>query len=278
LIALQLAVDALAAAALYALLALAVSLCFSGSGILNLAIGQIAISGGLVAAAATGAGWSPLLGVLAGLAVAAAVAGLAERTLVAPAAGHPVLGAALLVAGAIVLRELLLGLFPRSAYAFPAVGGTFHVLGGLVTAADLVVIAAVAAAGAAGAVVLRATAVGAALRLTAAAGDAAELIGVDTQRVRTASFAVGGALAAAAVVLGVSHFPISAGGGVIPAFRGLAAAVAGGLRAPAPIALAALAIGGAQVVAGFYLGSGGEVAADGVAVGLVALRLLPWAR
>jgi branched-chain amino acid transport system permease protein len=278
LIALQLAVDTLAATALYALVALAVALSFSGSGIFNLAIGQIGLAGGLTAAAAASAGWSPWLGAIAGLVVAAALGAAAERALVKPSLGHPVLGAALLIGAAIVLREVLLGLFPRSAYAFPAVGGTYHVLGGLVTAADLVTIAVVLGVASAGAVVLRTTSLGAALRLTAASPDAAELIGVDTQRLRTASFAVGGALAAIAVLLGVSHFPIAAGGGVVLAFRGIAAAVAGGARSPRAVVLCALVIAAGQVIGGFYLGSGGEVVADAAAVGLIALGATQWRR
>ena len=277
-IVLQLAVDCLAATALYALVALAVSLSFSGSGILNLAIGQIAVAGALAAAALTGAGWPAWTAVLFGLAVAAALGGIAERALVKPSLGRPVLGAVLLVAAAIVLREVLLGLFPRTVYAFPTVGGTYRVFGGIVHGADLVIIASVAAASIAGAALLRTTSVGAALRVTSESPDAAELLGVDTQLVRTACFAVGAALAAGAVLLGVSHFPLAAGGGVVLAFRGVAAAVAGGLRSPSAIVACALAIAVGQVIGGFYLGSGGEVVSDLVAVGLIALRGLLWRR
>ena len=277
-IALQLGVDTLAAAALYALVALAVALAFSGSGILNLAIGQIGLAGGLVAAAVAGGGTPAWLGAAGGVALAAALAAIGERGLVKPAVGHPVLGAALLLGGGIVLREVLFGLFPRTAYAFPAASGTYHVLGGLVAAADLVTIAAVLLVAAAGAAVLRTTSVGAALRLTAASPQAAELIGVDTQRLRTASFAAGGALAAGAVLLGVNHFPLSAGGGVVLAFRGIAAAVGGGLRSPAAAVLCAVAIAAGQVIGGFYLGSGGEVVSDAVALALIAGGALRWAR
>jgi branched-chain amino acid transport system permease protein len=278
LIVLQLAVDTLAATALYALIALAVSLSYSGSGILNLAVGQIAVAGGLAAAAVSTAGWSVWVGVLIGIAVAAALGAVAERTLVKPSIGRPVLGAALLIAAAIVLREVLIGLFPRTAYAFPVVGGTFRVLGGIVHTADLVTIGVVAAVAAAGAAILRTTTIGAALRLTAASPGSAELLGVDTQLVRTASFAVGGALAAGAVLLGVGHFPIAAGGGVVLAFRGIAASVAGGVRSPQRVLLCALAIAAGQVIGGFYLGSGGEFVSDVVAVGLIALSGLTWRR
>jgi len=278
LIALQLAVDCLAATALYALIALAVSLSFSGSGVLNLAVGQIAIAGGLAASAVATAGWPVWLAALFGVGVAAALGAVAERSLVKPALGRPVLAAALLIAAAIVLREVLLGLFPRSAYAFPSVGGTFHVLGGVVHGADLVIILAVVAVAVAGAALLRTTRLGAALRVTSESPDAAELIGVDTAAVRTGAFAVGAALAAGAVLLGVGHFPLAASGGVVLAFRGIAASVAGGIRSPVAVVLSALAIAMGQVIGGFYLGSGGEVVSDVVALGLIALGGWVWRR
>jgi len=278
LIALQLAVDCLAATALYALIALAVSLSFGGSGVLNLAIGQIAIAGALAASAVAGAGWPVWLAALFGVAVAGALGAIAERALVKPSLGRPVLAAALLIASAIVLREVLLGLFPRNVYAFPTVGGTFKVFGGIVHGSDLVIIAAVLAVSAAGAAVLRSTRVGAALRVTSESPDAAELVGVDTAAVRTAAFAVGAGLAAGAVLLGVGHFPLAASGGVVLAFRGIAAAVAGGLRSPAGVVGSALAIAMGQVIGGFYLGSGGEVVSDLVAVGLIAVGGFLWRR
>ena len=266
----QLAVDCVAAASLYALVALAVSLAYSGSGTYHLAIGQVGVAGGLIAAGVLQAGWPVWVAVVAGLALGAALSAAMERGLVAPASGRPVLAAVLLIAAAVVTRELLQGLFPRSAYSFPSTSGTFRVLGGLVHTADLVTIAAVVAVAATGAVVLRSTTLGAALRLTATAPAAAERIGVGTARIRAASFAVGGALVAGAVLLGVARFPLAASGGVVLALRGIAAAAAGGMRSPARVVAAAVIIAAAQVVGGFYLGGGGEALSDVAAVLLIA--------
>jgi branched-chain amino acid transport system permease protein len=266
----QLGVDCVAAASLYALVALAVSLAYSGSGTYHLAIGQVGIAGGLIAAGVLQAGWPVWVAVVAGLAVGAALSAAMERGLVAPASGRPVLAAVLLIAAAVVARELLQGLFPRSAYSFPSTSGTFRVLGGLVHTADLVTISVVVAVAATGAVVLRSTTLGAALRLTATAPAVAERIGVDTARIRAASFAVGGALVAGAVLLGVARFPLAASGGVVLALRGIAAAAAGGMRSPARVVTAAVIIAAAQVVGGFYLGGGGEALSDVAAVLLIA--------
>jgi len=266
----QLAVDSLAAASLYALVALAVSLAFSGSGTVHLAIGQVAMAGGLTASALVTAGVPIAFAALGGLAVAAVLSGVAERGLIAPALGRPVLGAVLLVAMAVVLREVLQGIFTRPAYAFPSPAGTMHVLGGVIHTADLVTIAVVAVTALLAAALLRSSTIGAALRVTAAAPAAAERIGVDTARVRVAAFAAGGTLAAIAVLLGVGRFPLTAGGGVVLALRGIAAAAAGGMRSPGRVVAAAAVIAAAEVVGGFYLGGGGEFLSDAVAVLLIA--------
>lgn len=274
----QLGVDCLAAASLYSLVALAVALSFSGSGILNLAIGQIAVAGGLTSAAVLSDGAPVWAGIVAGLAVSAVLAAIAERSLVAATLGRPVLGAVLLVAAAIVLREVLQGLFPRSGYSFPSAAATFTVAGGIVHAADLLTIAAVIVAAVLGRAVLQSTSAGAALRLTASSPGAAELLGVDTARVRMTSFAVGGALAAAAILLGATRFPLSATGGETLAFRGIAAAVGGGMSSPSAVVLAAVFIAAAQVVGGYFLGSGGEAVSDLAAVLVIAGGGWRWLR
>jgi len=266
----QLGVDCLAASALYALVALAVALAFSGSGTVHLAVGQVAVAGALTASVMIGAGLPLWLAWAAGLAVAAVLSGAAERGLVAPTLGRPVLGAVLLVALAVVLREVLQGIFTRPAYAFPTAGGSVRLLGGIVHVSDLVTIAAVVATALTVAAVLRSSTVGAALRLTAGAPAAAERIGVDTARVRLAAYAAGGALAAAAVMLGAGRFPLTAGGGAVLALRGIAAAAAGSMRSPVRVVAAAVVIAVAEVVGGFYLGAGGELLSDGVAVLLIA--------
>jgi branched-subunit amino acid ABC-type transport system permease component len=268
----QLAFDCAAATSLYALVALAAALAYSGSGVYHLAIGQVAIAGALVAANGVQSGWPVWLAVVVGVAIAAALSAGAERSLVATSIGRPLLAAVLLLAGAVVLREVLEGAFPRTAYAFPSPSATYRVLGGFVHASDLLTIAVVLAAAVAGAAVIRMTTLGAALRLTANAPGAAELIGVDTARMRMLSFGVGGSLAAVAMLLAAPRFPLAATGGVVLALRGIAAAAAGDMRSPAGIVGAAALIAVAQVIAGFFLGSGGEAIANATAVLLIAAR------
>jgi branched-subunit amino acid ABC-type transport system permease component len=240
----------------------------TGTRVLHLALGQVAMAGALVAAGVAES-WPLWIAILAGLAVGGAVSALGERALVAPLARRVELAAILLIAGGVVLGELLRGVYSRSAYAFPSVGGELHPGGGIIRAADLVTIAAAVLVAIGGTWTLRRTGVGAAFRATAAAPDSAEMIGVDTARVRTAAFAVAGVLGSGAVLLAAGRLPIAATAGVPLALKGIAAAVAGRLLSPATVCAGALAIATVQVVGTYFLGSGGEVAADAAALALL---------
>jgi branched-chain amino acid transport system permease protein len=242
----------------------------AGTRVLHLALGQVAMAGALVAAGLAQS-WPRGSAIGAGLAVVGAVSAVGERTLVAPLARRVELAAILLIAGAVVLGELLRGLYSRSAYAFPSFSGEFHPGGGIIRTADLVTIGAAAAIAVGASWVLRNTLAGASLRATAAAPDSAELIGVDTARVRTAAFAVAGVLGAGAALLAAGRLPLAATAGVPLALKGIAAAVAGGLRSPLTVCAGALLIGAVQVVSTYFLGSGGEVVADAVALALIVV-------
>jgi len=276
-IAVQLGVDSLAAASLYGIVALAVSLAYSGSGTVHLAIGQVGSAGVLTAAALIARGTPLWLAVVAGVAVGAVLSGGAERGLVKPALGRPVLAAALLVAAAVVAQELLIAIFPATVYAFPTTPGTIGLFGGSVHMYDLVTIAAIAAVAVGGYAMVRSRRYGVALRLTASSPAAAERLGVDTAWVRTASFAAGGALATCAAMLAAARFPVSAGAGgaVLVSLRGIAAAAGGRMTSPVKILLGALVIGVAEVVGQYLYGGGGEFFADAFAVLIV---LLGWRR
>jgi branched-chain amino acid transport system permease protein len=141
-----------------------------------------------------------------------------------------------------------------------------HPAGGTLRIADVVTVAVAIVVAAASTWVIRSTLAGAALRATAAAPDSAELIGVDTARVRTIAFAVAGGLAVLAVLLAAGRLPIAATAGVPLALKGIAAAVAGRLRSPLTVCAGAVVIGAVQVVGTYFLGSGGEVLADAIAL------------
>lgn len=269
---LQLTLDSLAAAAVYATLGLAIYAAHAGSGVLHLAAGDVAMVGAVAGAALAARGAPVVAAVVLALVLGAAASAALERGVVAPATGRPVLAAAGLVAAGALLRQGMSVLFPRAAYPFPAPAQVWRLGDGVVRASDLVTVAVVAVVAAGAAAVIRRTRFGAALRVTAASPAAAEDIGVDTSRLRLAAFAAAGALAALGAVLASARVAPAPAAGVPLALRAVAAAAAGGLATPLSVGVGALLVGGVEVVAGYALGGGGELVTDAVAVLVVALR------
>jgi branched-chain amino acid transport system permease protein len=269
---LQLTLDSLAAAAVYATLGLAIHAAHAGSGVLHLAAGDVAMVGAVAGAALAARGAPVVAAVALALVLGAIASAVLERGVVAPATGRPVLAAAGLVAAGALLRQGMSALFPRAAYPFPAPAQVWRLGDGVVRASDLVTVAVVAVVAAGAAAVISRTRFGAALRVTAASPAAAEDIGVDTSRLRLAAFAAAGALAALGAVLASARVAPAPGAGVPLALRAVAAAAVGGLASPLAVGAGAVLVGGVEVVAGYALGGWGEPVTDAVAVLAVALR------
>jgi len=270
--ALQLCLDGLATSGLYALTGLGVQLAYAGSGVLHLAAGDVAVAGAIAAAALVGGGVPVPLAALIGLAAAALLSGAMERGLVRPSGGRAVVATAALVAGGAVLRQAVAAVFTHSAYAFPALQATWHVGDGVLRASDAVTAGVALAVAAALAVLLGRTRAGAALRATAGGEAAAESIGVDTRRVRAASFAAAGLLAGLAALLAAGRIAATPASGVGLGLKGLSAAAAGGLGSPLGVCLGAVLIGGTEVGTTFALGGGGEAITFAVAALALGLR------
>lgn len=268
---LQLALDGLATSGIYALVGLGVQVAYAGSRVIHLGLGDAAIFGAISGAALAGGGVPAWLCAVVALVVAAALSVVMERLLVRPAAERVALAAAALVAGGTVLRQLVAGLFTHAAYAFPAVGGTWWIGGGVLRVSDAVT-AGVAVASAAGlGLVLARTRLGAALRVTAGGAEAAESIGVSTRRVRGVAFAAAGVLAGLACVLAAGRVAAAPATGAAIGLKGLCAAAAAGFGSPLAVCLGAALIGGVEVAATFLLGGGGEAVT--YAVALLALAV-----
>ena len=269
---LQLTLDSLAAAAIYAILGLAVYAAHAGSGVLHLAAGDVAMVGAVTGASLAARGTPVAVALLLAVALGAACSAVLEHGLVARTAGRPLLAAASLLAGGALLRQGLSALFPDAAYPFPAVSRAWRLADGVLRASDLVTLAVVVAVALAAAALVSRTGVGAALRVTAASPAAAEDLGVDTARVRLAAFAAAGALAALGAVLASARVAPAPAAGVPLALKAVAAAAAGGFASPLSVCAGAVLIGGVEVIAGYALGGGGEVVTVAVALLVVALR------
>jgi branched-chain amino acid transport system permease protein len=261
----QALVTGLAAGAAYALLGIGFTLLYRLTGVVQLALGDMAGAAAFVALAMV-TGTSPTargsasigfaLAAAAAVALAAVAGGALYVGLLRPFVqrGSTVGWAGMTVAVAFAIEGVLAAVFPREGYVLPDVlpgsGSRPISLGGgaLVTVRTgwLLLMALALAAGTAW--WLRSSRIGKALRAIADDRDAAELVGLPVDRLVTLAFAVVTALAAAAALLVAPAAPLTPTTGLILGLKGLAAALLAKLGSPMRVLLAALAVGVVEAV------------------------------
>ncbi len=257
---LQMALDGLPLAAIYALLATAYSLAFSLIGRINFAFGELAAAGGYAAAIAAlamaGSGPAPLLTAAFVLAAAVSAAwGLASaRCVFIPLRGAK--GQQTLVATvglALFLRELLrLAQGDRSSWMSPQLNQPFA----LARAGDFIAVAtpmtflasAVTIAVGLGLVLIfRFSRMGREWRAYADDPLAAELMGVDPAATTARAFALSGALAGlAGATMTAAYGAVGYGLSATLTLKALAAAIVGGIGSLPGAFLGGLIIGAAE--------------------------------
>ncbi len=291
-VAVQALVSGLGTGAAYGLIALGFTLVRRLTGVLQLAHGDVAIGGVFVAVLAvigtTPIATTPSAAQSAGLLVLALAAGAALSALVYVAALRPFLptpggrGSDVVgwvaggLAAGLLIREGLALPFAQEAYAIPDVLRTTAVvhLGGDVTlpVRSLEVLAIGLAAGVGVERALARTGAGALVRAVSDDPGAAALLGVPTERVVLAAFALAGALAGLAGLLIAPQRPLGVQDGVVLGLKGIAAALllrAGSLRAAM---LGGLAIGVIEALAVTWSAGWGDVIPLALLVALAALR------
>jgi branched-chain amino acid transport system permease protein len=257
---LQMALDGLPLASIYALLAAAYSLIYALIGRINFAFGEIAAAGGYAAAIAALAmlGWPPAPLLTAAFVLAAAVAsawGFASaRVLFIPlrqARGQQVLVAT--VGLAIFLRELLrLAQGDRSSWMSPQLNQPFALArsGDFVAVATpmaFVVSAITLAAGLGLIVIFRYSRLGRELRAYADDPLAAEMMGISPAAITVRAFALSGALAGLAGATMTAAFgAVGYGLSATLTLKALTAAIIGGIGSLPGAFLGGLIVGAAE--------------------------------
>jgi branched-subunit amino acid ABC-type transport system permease component len=246
--ALQQLINALALAAVYALLATAYSLIYGLTGRINLAFGEIAVLGaygaigGVAATVALGIA-DPIAGLALALAVAAALAGgwslLVGRAVVAPLHARHRLGQPILIATAAValtLSEFMrLTQGSRERWAPPVFNQPLVLASAenfAVTVTPMQIAVALLGLTAAGAVLilLGRTRFGRAWRAFADDPGTAALLGVNGERLFAATFLIAGLLAGLAGWIVAAHYGnVSFSMGAMLGLKALVAAVVGGI-------------------------------------------------
>ncbi len=249
----SLLLDIVTTAAILYIVALGLLIVFGVMGIISFAHGAMLTVGGYAALLVTQAGWNPWLS-LPAAALAGLLAGAAmERTVLRPLYRRP-LDAILATWGlGIVIGQVITLAFGRQVqFAQSPLSGAAVVLGATYSQYRLLlVVVAILLAGAI-ALVLHGTRLGLVTRAVIANENLAQSLGVNSARVRFASFSLGSALASLAGALVVPLSSVDPNMGV-PWLVGAFMLVLLSGSSLVSMAAAALVLGSAQVLVSTYL-------------------------
>lgn len=277
----QAILSGLGTGAVYALIAFGITLVYATSRTLNFAHGEVATVGVFAALTIVYVGFPPWQGIIVGIAVAALLGIVVRLVVFAPGeragASDAWLLGTLVAAGAIANGAAVA--FGARTYGTEQLGigtalGADSVLRlGDTAVASIFVWLALAGLSIAAAldIMLRKTSFGRAVRAIAHDARTASLCGIDVPRTATRSFALASALGAAGAILYTPLTFVSTGLGQFFTFKGLAAAVVGGLGSARGALAGGLALGVAEQVAALWLRAGYR---DAVSLGLLIAVLV----
>jgi branched-chain amino acid transport system permease protein len=255
---LQLVVAGLSSGAIYALVAMGFVAVFSVSGVINLAQGEFAAIGGLVALGGTDAGLPLPLALLVGLLVVVVVAVLMQRLTIAPVRRMTTLTSIILTLGvSTALKAGLLLVFGPQARGLAPLPGADLLIGGVsIRAQELWILGATAVAAVAVSLFYDRTLLGKALRACAEQPVAARLVGISPKAAATVAFALAGLLGAVAGVLASPIQFTAWDSGLLLGLKGFVAATLGGLVSVRGAVLGGLVLGVLESLTAGYVDSG----------------------
>lgn len=246
----------------YALVGLGIAVIFKGSRTVNVVQGEFVVIGAFIVVGLLGAAGLPYpLAVLGGIAGGFLMGGATEVAFIRPLIRRKADEEALLLVSiglAVAASAAVLYVAGRGSYLLPAVGGNAVVgIGGAtVRLHALFLIASGALLVAALALFFRRTALGLSMMAAAMEPDGATVTGIDTARMRTLSFALGGALGAAAGILVAPLTEVNYQMGLALTLKGFAAAVLGGLANPLGAVVGGLLIAMVEAFGVVFIASG----------------------
>jgi branched-subunit amino acid ABC-type transport system permease component len=255
-VALQAVFSSLTNGSVYALMGVAIVLCYRSSRVVNLAQGETYTVSGLLTAKLVALGLPLTAAGAGGLAAAAAAALLLERlALRSRLHWNPsrlimvTLGVALLAEG---IADRLAG---ADQYSFPALleGVPLGVGGGVISRQELLLVAFTVAVTAALAWFFRSTVLGQAMTACAENPAASALMGVNVVRMRQLSYGFAGLLGGIAALLLVPLDAVTYGAGLGMTLNGFAAAAVANMLHPGRALLAGMALGLAEGLIGAYV-------------------------
>jgi branched-subunit amino acid ABC-type transport system permease component len=237
--------------AIYGLMAVPLSLVFSTTGTMDLAIGGYAVFGGL-----TGATLGGVVGALGGLAIGALAGGLMGGVFLALRSrldgDHmaPVLASVGLLFSLVALSQANFGVDP---YFVPLFESVWEVGPLRIRPISVLTLAVVLVIGAVLVVGLRWTQLGRWMRACASSPRDAQLMGIPVRRVQLAAFVLSGLLGALGGLLLVSSRGLAFDAGLPLALLGLGALIIFGMRGPVTAIVGGLVLGVVESLGAGYL-------------------------
>lgn len=244
----------------FGLLGVGLTLVYGLGGVLNLAHGQLAVLGAIVAALQIDAGTPVLPAVLLGLVTAGAVGLLLHLTLMRPVyrrqGEERVLLGLLLMLGVATLIDGVLGWrYPIEALTLRIGGDPIEILGVNMRTGSLLASAIAIGVGIVLVVFFRFVTLGKAVRSVIQDEVGAQLCGVSPASIRAFVFTLSGVLAALVAVTRSMTSPINVNAGISLTILALIVAVVGGLGNVSGAFLAGVLLGIVNTVSAHFIGS-----------------------
>jgi branched-chain amino acid transport system permease protein len=274
-LAVQLLIDGVLIGAVFGLAAYGLALVWGVTNIINVCQGEFVMLGGYVALYVARAGLSPFVGIPAAMIVLFVVGWLAYRLVIFRIVERDLFISLLATFGLSILLGQLMNLgFGANIETLDAHLGTWFLLAGMVTVAQIKVVALLVTLAIATLIVLfmRRSRLGQAIRATAQNARAARILGVDTDSVYATTYALNAAICGAAGALVAMIWVISPFGGLIYTVRSFMIVVLAGLGNLVGVIVAALGLGAAEQFVGFVLGAQFQIAF--IFLALVAILIM----
>ncbi|MGH9209684.1 MAG: branched-chain amino acid ABC transporter permease [Acidimicrobiales bacterium] len=244
----------------FGLLGVGLTLVYGLGGVLNLAHGQLAVLGAIVAALRIDDGAPALLAVVTGLLAAGALALLLDLTLLRPVyrrrgESRVLLGLLLMLGVAFVIDGVLVWRYPIEALSLRIGGDPVDILGVRMRTGSLLASAIAIATGMVLVVFFRFTTLGKAVRSVIQDEEGAQLCGIRPATVRALVLTASGVLAALVATTRSMTSPVTVDAGINLTILALIVAVVGGLGSVSGAFLAGVLLGIVNTVSAYYIGS-----------------------
>ena len=270
----QLLLDGFFIGAIFALAAYGLALVWGVMNVKNLCQGDFVIMGGYIAYVMSEMGIHPILGLPVAIVVMFGFGWFIYRIIIRRVVGRDMFTSLLATFGlAIVLQQLLNLVFGPEVQTAESGFQIRSILGGMVTVADIKLIAFALTVVLAAIVVtfMKYSRMGQAIRATAQDARAAKVMGIDTERVYAFTYALNASICAASGVLISMIWVIQPFFGLAYSIRCFVIVTAAGLGNLPGVIVAALGLGFAEQFGGFILGAEFQQA---IVVGALVLVLI----